>query len=167
MKPRRGMVYEVLIHVVSVEDTRRIGMDGRPLFYPFYFNLGVQDADQEVAPGEQEAKSAPDPARNRVPARHSCSAEYWRPNHRSDRENNEDEASCSGHSSAPQWRGMFQRLRWPTDKGRTRECSPRCEHAECSRQGGSLACSLSLAPRRSWERSLNRLMHMFRRHDAR
>jgi hypothetical protein len=83
-EPRRGMVYEVLIHVVSVEDTRRIGTDGRPLFYPFHFNLGVQDANQEVAsapgPREQEAKSTPDPARNRVPARQSCSAEYWRSN---------------------------------------------------------------------------------------
>jgi hypothetical protein len=69
-EPRRGMVYEVLIHVVSVEDTRRIGPDGRPLFYPFHFNLGVQDVDQEVAP-------APGPTRNRVPARHSYSTEYW------------------------------------------------------------------------------------------
>jgi hypothetical protein len=33
-EPKRGMVYEVLIHVVSVEDTRRHGIDGRPLFYP-------------------------------------------------------------------------------------------------------------------------------------
>jgi hypothetical protein len=171
MEPRRGMVYEVLIHVMPVEYTRRIGSDGRTLFYPFHFNLGVQDVDQEVAsapwPGEQEAKSAPDPARNRVPARHSCSAEYWRPNRRSNRENNEDEAGRGGRSSAPQRRGLFQRLRWPADKGRARERSPQREHAKSLRQGGSLACSLSIAPCRSRERSLDRLLHRFRRRDAR
>jgi hypothetical protein len=151
MEPRRGMVYEVLIHVLSMEDTRRIGPDGRPLFYPFHFNLGVQDTDQEVVPApgsrEQEAKLAFDPARNRVPARHSCSTEYWRPNRRSDGENNEDEASHGGRSSASQRRGMFQRLRWPADKGCARERSPRRERVEGSRQGGSLACSPSPAPR--------------------
>jgi hypothetical protein len=88
------MVYEVLIHVVSVEDTRRIGPDGRPLFYPFHFNLGVQDTDQEVA-------LAPGPARNRVPARHFYSTEYWQSNRRSNGENNEDEASRGGRSSTP------------------------------------------------------------------
>jgi hypothetical protein len=171
MEPRRGMVYEVLIHVMPVEDTRRIGSDGRTLFYPFHFNLGVQDVNQEVAsvpwPGEQEAKSAPDPARNRVPARHSCSAEYWRLNRCSNRENNEDEAGRGGRSSAPQRRGLFQRLRWPADKGRARERSPQREHAESLRQGGSLACSPSIAPCWSRERSLDRLLHRFRRRDAR
>jgi hypothetical protein len=141
------------------------------LFYPFHFNLGVQDADQEVAPApgprEQEAESVPNPARNMVPARHSCSAEYWRPNYRSDGENNEDEASRGGRSSTLQRRGLFQRLRWPIDKGHARERSPRREHAESSRQGGSLACSLSPAPRRSRERSLDRLLRRFRRRDAR
>jgi hypothetical protein len=34
-EPKRGMVYEVLIHVISIEDTRRLGSDGKPLFYPF------------------------------------------------------------------------------------------------------------------------------------
>jgi hypothetical protein len=62
---------------------------------------------------------------------------------------------------------MFQCLRWPADKGRARGCSPWHEHAESSRQGGNLACSPSPAPRRSQERSLDILLHRFRRRDAR
>jgi hypothetical protein len=49
-EPRRGMVYDVIIHIISVEDTRRCGPDGRPHFYPFCFTLGAADADQDVAP---------------------------------------------------------------------------------------------------------------------
>jgi hypothetical protein len=90
-----------------------------------------------------------------------------RTNRRSNRENNEDEAGRGGRSSAPQRRGLFQRLRWPADKGRARERSPQREHAKSLRQGGSLACSLSIAPCRSRERSLDRLLHRFRRRDAR
>jgi hypothetical protein len=73
------MVYGVLIHVVSVEDTRTLGTDGRPLFYPFHFNMGTQDADQAVAPtpAPQDHGGDPttEPLMNHVPARHSCSAE--------------------------------------------------------------------------------------------
>jgi hypothetical protein len=44
------MVYEVLIHVVSVEDTRQHGLDGEALFYPFQFAIGTADTDQTVTP---------------------------------------------------------------------------------------------------------------------
>jgi hypothetical protein len=44
------MVYEVLIHVVSVEDTRQHGLDGEALFYPFQFAIGTADTDQIVTP---------------------------------------------------------------------------------------------------------------------
>jgi hypothetical protein len=40
-KPRRGMVYDALIHVVSIEDLRRHVADDRPLFFPFHFNMGT------------------------------------------------------------------------------------------------------------------------------
>jgi hypothetical protein len=40
-EPKRGMVYDVLIHLSSVEDSRRLGSNGRPLFYQLHFSLGV------------------------------------------------------------------------------------------------------------------------------
>jgi hypothetical protein len=105
-EPKRGMVYEVILHVLTIEDTRCHGPDGRPLFYLFRFNLGSADEDQSVAP-------APAPwARNQVqgnkqrqerrPARHSCSAEYWRPRSRSDDEDEDDPEGRGGRSFAPQ-----------------------------------------------------------------
>jgi hypothetical protein len=33
--PRKGMVYDVILHIHSIEDTRRHGPDGHPLFSPF------------------------------------------------------------------------------------------------------------------------------------
>jgi hypothetical protein len=48
-EPKRGMVYDVLIHLSSIEDTRRLGADGRPLFFPLHFNLGATDTAQNVA----------------------------------------------------------------------------------------------------------------------
>jgi hypothetical protein len=39
----RGLVYDVILHILSIEDTRRHGPDGRPLFYPFCFHLGATD----------------------------------------------------------------------------------------------------------------------------
>jgi hypothetical protein len=42
---RRGVVYDVLIHLSSIKDTRRHGLDGRPLSFPLHFNLGAADAD--------------------------------------------------------------------------------------------------------------------------
>jgi hypothetical protein len=47
---KRGMVYDVLLHISSILDTRRLGADGRPLLYQFHFNLGMMDADQSAAP---------------------------------------------------------------------------------------------------------------------
>jgi hypothetical protein len=44
------MVYDVLVHLLSIEDMRRCGPDGRPLFYSFHTTMGVVDVDQEVAP---------------------------------------------------------------------------------------------------------------------
>jgi hypothetical protein len=70
----------------------------------------------------------------------------------------------------PQQRSLFQRPWWPVDKGRTTERSPRWERSESSRQGGKhlrIASSLSPAPRRSRERSLDRPLQQFRRCDAR
>jgi hypothetical protein len=49
-EPKRGMVYDVLIHLSSIEDSRRLDSDGRPLFYQLHFNLGATDADQSVVP---------------------------------------------------------------------------------------------------------------------
>jgi hypothetical protein len=94
-EPKRGMVYKVLIHVISVEDSGGHGTDGRPLFYLFHFNLGAQDADQAVAQAlalrEQGGALATDSLMIRAPARHSCSTEYWRPDRCSD-EDDDDEA---------------------------------------------------------------------------
>jgi hypothetical protein len=33
-EPRRGMVYDVLIHIISIEDMRQHGLDSMALFYP-------------------------------------------------------------------------------------------------------------------------------------
>jgi hypothetical protein len=49
-EPKRVMVYNMLIHLSSIEDTRRFSPDGRPLFFPLHFNLDMTDADQNVAP---------------------------------------------------------------------------------------------------------------------
>jgi hypothetical protein len=96
------MVYEVLIHVVSAEDTRRLGMDGRPFFYPFHFNMGAQDADQAVAPASAPRDQGGDPVAkppmNRASVRHSCSAEYWRPGHCSDKD---DDGKDDGRGGVP------------------------------------------------------------------
>jgi hypothetical protein len=43
------MVYDVILHVLSIEDTRWRETDGRPLFFPFQLNLGAPDVDQAVA----------------------------------------------------------------------------------------------------------------------
>jgi hypothetical protein len=154
-EPRRGMVYDVLLHVVSVEDMRRRGPNGRPLFFPFRFNLGAPDADQDVAP-------VPAPVR----PRHSCSAEYWRPSQR-DR-SVEDHDGRGGRSLAPQRRSLFQRLRWPGERSCPRERSPRLELGESSRQGGrrhGRDRSLSPAARRSREQSLDHFLHRFSRRE--
>jgi hypothetical protein len=134
------MVYEVLIHVVSVEDTRTLGTDGRPLFYPFHFYLGAQDADQAVAPTPEPRDHGGDPAvkppMNRALARHSYSAEYCRTSHHYD-EDGDGEADGRGRRAfMPQHRSLFLRLRWPADKHRSRERSPRRGHGESSRHGG-------------------------------
>jgi hypothetical protein len=99
-------------------------------------------------------------------ARHSCSAEYWRPRNRSEGEDDDDTDGRSGRSFAPQRRSLFQWLRCPADKGRSQERSPRRERGESSRQGGhhhNRDRSLSPAMRRSRERSLDRLIHRFQR----
>jgi hypothetical protein len=36
VKPKRGMVYDVLVHLLSIEDTRKHRADGRLLFYSFH-----------------------------------------------------------------------------------------------------------------------------------
>jgi hypothetical protein len=135
MEPKRGMVYDVLVHILSVVVMRRHGPDGRPLFYPFHFNPGATNADQAVAPepapiepqavavsgAEEQLPRAPAPPRN------SCSAEYWRPHHRDHNNDDDDEDGGDGRGGrafAPQRRSLFQRLRWPADKGRSRERSP-------------------------------------------
>jgi hypothetical protein len=105
----------------------------------------------------------------RAPPRNSCSAEYWRPRQR-DRSNDDDDDADSrgGRAFALQRRSLFQRLRWPSDKGCGRENSPRRSHGESSRHGGrrhDRGRSLSLATRRSRERSLDRFIHHFNRRE--
>lgn len=137
------MVYDVLLHVVSVEDMRRRGPTGRQLFFPFRFNLGVPVADQEVAPipapeGPADAADREEDGRPPARPRHSCSAEYWRPNQRdrSDEDDDEDPDGRGGKSIAPHRCSLFQRLRWPREMSRPKERSPRLERGESSRQGG-------------------------------
>jgi hypothetical protein len=36
-EPRRGMVYDIIIHILSIEDTRWRGSVCRLLFFPFRF----------------------------------------------------------------------------------------------------------------------------------
>jgi hypothetical protein len=36
-EPRRGMVYDIIILILSIEDTRRRGSNGHPLFFPFRY----------------------------------------------------------------------------------------------------------------------------------
>jgi hypothetical protein len=50
LESKRGMVCEVILHILTIEDTRHHGPDGRLLFYPFCFSLGSTDEDQTVAP---------------------------------------------------------------------------------------------------------------------
>jgi hypothetical protein len=50
-EPKRRMVYDGIMNLSSVKDTRRLGPDGKPLFFPLHFSLGATDADQNVAPG--------------------------------------------------------------------------------------------------------------------
>jgi hypothetical protein len=50
------MVYDVLIHLSSIEDTSPLGPDWRPLFFPLHFNLGATDVDQNVAPNPVHGK---------------------------------------------------------------------------------------------------------------
>lgn len=169
--PIRGMVYEVLFHLVSVEDMRIPGPDGRPRFYPLYWNRGVADAAQVVAPAPAPPEqmpaaapgAAPAPALVPAPARHSCAADIWTWQRRDDDDHGDDD----GQNAAPRRRSLFQRLRWPTEKERHRERSPRRHHGEGSRRGGrhhDHERSLSPATRRSRERSLEREAHrVFRR----
>jgi hypothetical protein len=83
LEPKGGMVYDVLIHLSSVEDTRRLGPDGRPLLFPLHFSLGATDANQNVEPGhapreDNEIISGREDrvGRPAAPPRHSCSVEY-------------------------------------------------------------------------------------------
>jgi hypothetical protein len=181
MEPKRGMVYDVLVHILSVVVMRRHGPDARPLFYPFHFNPGATNADQAVAPepapiepqavavsgAEEQLPRAPAPPRN------SCSAEYWRPHHRDHNNNNDDDDEDGGdgrggRAFAPQRRSLFQRIRWPADKGRSRERSPWHNQGESSRHGGrrhDRERFLSPATRRSRERSLDRFVHRILRRE--
>jgi hypothetical protein len=43
-EPKRGMVYNIILHISSIEDTKRLGPDGRPLLYQLQFNLGATDS---------------------------------------------------------------------------------------------------------------------------
>jgi hypothetical protein len=77
---KRGMMYEVILHILTIEDTRHHGADGRPLFYPFRFSLGSADKDQTIAPTpvlwvHSQGQGGDQPL-ERLPARQSCSAEY-------------------------------------------------------------------------------------------
>jgi hypothetical protein len=113
-EPKRGMVYDVPSHIASIEDTRRHGENRRLLFYPFFFNLGSLDSDQAVTP-------APAPQLHESAAVHRDVAFH-------------DKADGQGgRSFAPRRRNLFQRLCWPTEKGCSRECSPRRENGESSR----------------------------------
>jgi hypothetical protein len=80
VEPKRGMIYDVLVHLLSIKDMRRCGPDGQTLFYSFHTTMGVADADQEVAPVpvmlRQEAARGAEEQLHRVPLRNPCSAEY-------------------------------------------------------------------------------------------
>jgi hypothetical protein len=137
-EPKHGMVYDVILHVLSIEDTRRRGTDERPLFFPFQFNLGAPDVDQAVAsaPAPRGCDMEQGDDRHHAAARNSCLVEYRSPHHRSHDEDDEDTDGRSGHSFAPQRRSLFQLLCWPSDKNQSRDRSPRMERGESSKQGG-------------------------------
>jgi hypothetical protein len=144
------MIYDVLVHLLSIEDMRRCGPDGWLLFYSFHTTMGVADADQEVAaPLRQEAERGAEEQLHRAP-----------PRNRSNEDDDDDDVDDrGGRAFAPQRRSLFQRLRWPSNKGHGREHSPRRSHGESSRHGGrrhDRERSLSPATHRSRECSLDR-----------
>jgi hypothetical protein len=99
-KPKHGMVYDVILHVLSIEDTRWHGTDERALFFPFQFNLGAIDVDQVVASAPALAPRGCDMEqgddRHHAAARHSCLVEYRSPHHRSHDEDDEDTDGTAG-----------------------------------------------------------------------
>lgn len=116
----------------------------------------------QVEQGNQEEMPALQPPRA---PRNSCSAEIWTDKrYRRDEDHNDEHGHPEQHQATHK-RGLLQRLRWPSERGRGRDRSPRRHGEGSSRQRGWQRGDQSLSPatRRSRERSLERLAHRLRK----
>ncbi|TVU49703.1 hypothetical protein EJB05_01029, partial [Eragrostis curvula] len=125
-----------------------------------------EKARPSCVPDESEGWQIVQPRRRRPrPALRRCSTPEQQV--RRARYLNRLRGRCFNCLGPPRRRSLFQRLRWPADKERHRERSPRRQRGEGSRHGGrrhDREQSLSPVTRRSRERSLEREAHrVFRR----
>jgi hypothetical protein len=117
------MVYDGLMNLSSVKDTRRLGPDGKPLFFPLHFSLGATDADQNVAPGhalrEDQKSSRAGMTVLAAPLLHHGTLALWNTGGRAQAKMKTMNARGGG-SFAPSWRSLIRWLCWPAEKGRPR-----------------------------------------------
>lgn len=151
-------MFEILIHLATVVDLERIDPYGLPVITQLDWVRGVADMAEAHFRPEEVAPPPPPPR----PARNSCRAEFWQGQRDHLQVDEDDDEGRRDQTQMPPRRTLLQRLRWPGERGRSRDRSPRRHGEESSRQGRRQRQqdrSLSPATRRSRERSLERMMH--------
>ncbi|KAK3139382.1 hypothetical protein QOZ80_5AG0382400 [Eleusine coracana subsp. coracana] len=113
---RWGLAIDILVHLEVIADLERHDAHGGPMVYTMDWTHGAPD-DHDAALD----LSRPMPWR-REAAKHSCSAEVWQPRRPGSGDDKDDEGDVHGGSAPQQQRqGLLQRLRWPGDRGRTKD----------------------------------------------